>query len=277
MKTSRVESSVIALAIFAVIFCVVSRTAGQLLNRPIRAFGTWRSDLEGEGSWSASLAVSGSKITGTIEPQGLSGVKTGDLSGDISAGSIQLGVISAGEVTAEFSGALTDAGIKGTYRTSSGDRGEWEGSWQADAPVLSSNTWPPGTAIVPAGDVPVTTKPRRHGIHPESYALIMQSAWPASWGAPIAYAQGQGVNALVNAASDGGRRQNEPEIAVDWANPSHVVAGAIDYSFPGFLGEPRLGGYISTTGGASWTSSEATEFPIPAQYDKGADPVLDFE
>lgn len=272
------EYFVVSLAVAGVIFCVVSRTMGQLLNHPFRASGLWRSELQGEGKWSASLAVIGNAISGTMQPEGWAGVDVGEVTGTISAGSIQMGVVAAGDLKADFAGALTLSGIKGTYQTTSGDRGEWEGTWQVDAPLLASNDWPPGTVTIPPGPVSVNTTDRRSSVLKHPTWSGVQSRWWPWWKRSAAYAQQGPTNALVNNAGDGGYRQNEPEIAVDpfWPNLSRIVAGAIDYSFTGFQGVPRLGAYVSTDGGVSWTPNPS-QIPIPSTYNAAGDPVLDFD
>lgn len=107
MKSRSLEYSAVAFAAAGAIFCIVGRTTGQLLNHPIRASDEWRSNLAGEGKWTASLALNGSTITGTMQPEGWPGVGVGQVTGNLSASSIQLGVIAAGESKADFVGALT--------------------------------------------------------------------------------------------------------------------------------------------------------------------------
>lgn len=271
---------VMSISIAGVTLCIVGRTRGQLFNYPLHASGIWRSDLQGQGEWTASLAVQGIQLNGTIEPQGFEGIAAGTIDGTLSGTSITMRMTAAGQPAADFAGALTASGIKGTYQTTSGDHGEWEGSWQADAPVLTSNSWPEGTIIIPAGSVPVNTFDRRSSV----LRAEATGSFPSSYG-PLwhwlkvrsAYAQATG-NSRVSKDVDGGFRQNEPEIAVDpfWSGQNRLIAGAIDRSFVGFQGIPRLGAYYSTDAGTTWATNP-TMLPIPSTYAAAADPVLDFD
>src|SRR5579864_5864971 len=96
---------------------------------------------------------------------------------------------------------------------------------------------------------------------------------------PAAWAQGptpgQNVNMVSGTKWPGGdpflERQDEPSIAVSTRNPLHLLAGANDYRTvdlnlpevqPGDTsltntptGEPWVGQYISTDGGARWQST----------------------
>jgi hypothetical protein len=205
----------------------------------------------------------------------------GELSGQLSGGSIQFGLVNAAGETVSFKGTLAETEIAGTYETSSGDQGVWEGTWTPDPPAMDEVEWPPPGAIV-AEPAPVVedVEPPLSGIrlYKPQPAPTSWKWWGPSWG-PFwrlarAIAQTVGANVMVNPVSTDPIDQNEPEVGVDWVNGTdRVIVGANDFSFSGG-GNPRPGYYASADGGISWPWSG--EIPGLAAYDSGGDPVVEF-
>lgn len=287
MKRRLLGLAIATFALTAAAFCLVSNIGAQPTMEvqdapsgwwrsdfPLRAFGTWRSDLEGEGDWDARFTTDLRHLTGTMVLTGSPNVSGGDLTGELLEASIQLGIVNAGDQTVTFHGTLVGTVMTGTYATLSGDRGVWEGSWTGDPRAIGPADWPPPGSIV-AEPAPAVedTEPHFSGVRLAKRSTHTMYAWWHKLGhLARAFAQSVGANVMVNpVATDGGEDQNEPEVAVDWPNETNrVVAGANAFA----LAEPVAGFYASADGGVTWPWSG----PIPGltEYDASGDPVVDF-
>jgi len=93
------------------------------------AHGTWHSnDGQLSGTWQAEFDVAGGDVGGKITLVGLPGLTRGNVSGSIRSGKLGFGVVYNDWQAAEFDGAVTATGLGGTFTTSAGVTGSWQGS-----------------------------------------------------------------------------------------------------------------------------------------------------
>jgi hypothetical protein len=64
--------------------------------------------------------------------------------------------------------------------------------------------------------------------------------------------------------------QTEPNIAIDPADPEHIVLGTIDYNFP------SMSSYVTYDGGESWDGPFQSPYVLDDQF-SGGDPSLAFD
>lgn len=240
----------------------VMGTAGQLSDefRPIRANGTWQSDVAA-GTWSAELKLDDRSLSGEIVVVGDARFGTGQVRATLGRdGNIEDAELTfEGESLVAVSGRLGRDSLGGSFQIGTADAGEWTGDWYGVPPARNAD-------VAPQESAAKRFQAESAGIR-EAVDIILP-------------AQTVETNQLANESMDFDAAQVEIEVAVDRSGVSNRVAlAAIDafqFPFPQPV-SPDLAYYISPDGGDTWPSSLKGVPPGLEQFDLGADPVIDYD
>jgi hypothetical protein len=161
------KAGIVALLTVACVLVFLPARSAQ--GQAFTGSGTWvTSDGSLTGTWQATFDVGGQQLSGDISLGNLPGLPEGKVDGTWSSTSIDFGVMYNAAEAATFDGTLTGLAVAGTFTTTVGVGGQWQGQFtllpDATATSAEQATPPPDAAPTdapspPAADVTPTVGP----------------------------------------------------------------------------------------------------------------------